>query len=64
MRKKINIEEKIALLGTLSEFTDPALLAEYINYAMTDAVRRQDLRTVFSRIASQPELSRHSFSIG
>jgi tricorn protease interacting factor F2/3 len=51
---KKNIEEKGALLGTLSEFTDPELLTEYINYAMTDAVRRQDLRTVFSRIAHNP----------
>jgi tricorn protease interacting factor F2/3 len=52
--EKVNIEEKIALLCTLSEFTDPALLTQYINYAMTDAVRRQDLRTVFSRIAHNP----------
>lgn len=52
--KKVNIEEKISLLGTLAEFSSPSLLAEYIDYALTDAIRRQDLRTVFSRVSHNP----------
>lgn len=52
--RKNNIEEKIALLSTLADFTDPSLLGEYLDYAMTSAVRRQDLRTVFSRVGHNP----------
>ncbi len=52
--RKNSIEEKIALLGTLAEFTNPSLLSEYLDYALTSAVRRQDLRTVFSRVSHNP----------
>ena len=52
--EKDNMEEKLALLGTLAEFTNHSLILEYINYATTGAVRRQDLRTVFSRVARNP----------
>ncbi len=52
--RKNNIEEKIALLSTLAEFTNPSLLKEYLDYAMTSAVRRQDVRTVFSRVGHNP----------
>jgi tricorn protease interacting factor F2/3 len=52
--RKNNIEEKISLLSTLAEFTNPSLLIEYLDYAMTSNVRRQDLRTVFARIGHNP----------
>jgi tricorn protease interacting factor F2/3 len=52
--KKTTTEEKVSLLGILSQFTDPSLLANYLNYSLTDKVRRQDLRTVFSRAAHNP----------
>jgi aminopeptidase N len=51
---KTATEEKLALLGILSEFTDPSLLRNYLDYSLTDKVRRQDLRTVFSRAAHNP----------
>lgn len=44
-------EEKVALLGTLGEFEKAELLKRYLDYSLTDAVRRQDLRTVFVRAA-------------
>ncbi len=44
-------EEKMALLGTLGEFEKADLLKRYLDYSLTDAVRRQDLRTVFVRAA-------------
>lgn len=59
--RKNNIEEKIALLSTLAEFTDSSLLREYLDYAMTSAVRRQDLRTVFSRVGHNPICPQHIF---
>jgi aminopeptidase N len=52
--QKVNIEEKNLLLSTLAEFTDRTLLTDYLNYALTDAVRRQDLRTVFARVSHNP----------
>jgi tricorn protease interacting factor F2/3 len=52
--EKTATEEKLALLGTLSEFTDPSLLKNYLDYSLTDKVRRQDLRTVFSRTSHNP----------
>jgi tricorn protease interacting factor F2/3 len=57
--EKTAIEEKISLLGVLSGFTDPSLLTNYLDYGLTEKVRRQDLRTVFSRASlnsSCPEL--------
>ncbi len=52
--EKENIEEKMSLLGTMADFADPDLLLDYLNYSLTDAVRRQDLRTVFARVANNP----------
>jgi tricorn protease interacting factor F2/3 len=52
--EKTATEEKLALLGILSEFTDPSLLKNYLDYSLTDKVRRQDLRTVFSRTSHNP----------
>lgn len=51
---KTATEEKLTLLGILSEFTDPSLLINYLDYSLTDKVRRQDLRTVFSRAVHNP----------
>ncbi|MBN1601783.1 MAG: M1 family metallopeptidase [Chitinispirillaceae bacterium] len=52
--EKSTTEEKLSLLGVLCEFTDPSLLTDYLDYSLTDNVRRQDLRTVFSRTARNP----------
>jgi tricorn protease interacting factor F2/3 len=52
--EKTTIEEKLSLLGILSQFTDPSLLTNYLDYSLTDKVRRQDLRTVFSRTSHNP----------
>ncbi len=51
---KTATEEKLSLLGILSEFTDPSHLKMYLDYSLTDKVRRQDLRTVFSRASNNP----------
>jgi tricorn protease interacting factor F2/3 len=52
--ERSNTEEKLSLLGVLSEFTDTALLTDYLDYSLTENVRRQDLRTVFSRAGRNP----------
>lgn len=52
--EKSATEEKLSLLGVLSEFIDPSLLTDYLDYSLTDKIRRQDLRTVFSRIVRNP----------
>lgn len=54
---KNNIEEKIALLSTLAEFTEPELLIDFLDYSITDAVRKQDLRTVFARVSHNQSCS-------
>lgn len=59
--EKEGIEEKVALLGTMGDFPDPSLLEDYATYALTDAVRRQDLRTVFTRMAHNPASSAFFF---
>jgi tricorn protease interacting factor F2/3 len=52
--QKTTTEEKLSLLGALSGFTDPSLLTNYLDYGLTEKVRRQDLRTVFSRASYNP----------
>lgn len=47
-------EEKIALLSTMAGFNDSRLLETSLDYALSDAVRRQDLRTVFARVGHNP----------
>jgi len=48
---KPGAEEKIALLATLAKFRSSTLLTVFLDYALTDAVRRQNLRSVFARVA-------------
>ncbi|MBD3243908.1 MAG: hypothetical protein GF331_25170 [Chitinivibrionales bacterium] len=48
------IEEKLAFLAAMGELADEELYREYLEYALTDAVRRQDLRTVFAVAATNP----------
>lgn len=49
---KKGVEEKLALLQTLGEFTDPSCIIEFLDYALTDAVRRQDLRYIFKGVTN------------
>jgi len=51
---KSGAEEKLALLGALADFSSPVLFGTFLDYALTDAVRKQDLRTVFSAAAANP----------
>jgi tricorn protease interacting factor F2/3 len=51
---KTGAEEKLALLGTLAGFKNGRLLESFLDYSLTDAVRRQNLRGVFSRVAKNP----------
>ncbi len=48
------IEEKLAFLSALGGFDDKELLREYLDYSLGEAVRRQDLRSVFARAAANP----------
>ena len=59
--RKEAAEEKVALLGALGDFADPSLLERYANYILTDAVRRQDLRTAFARMGQNPACSAFFF---
>lgn len=49
-----DVEERLVLLHALGAFADTALLREHLDYALTDAVRRQDLRRVFASAGTNP----------
>ena len=56
------VEEKIALLSAMAHLNDTRQLEAFLQYTLSDRVRRQDLRTVFSRISSNPLSSQLFFS--
>jgi len=49
-------EEKVKLLAAMSKFKDKKILETYLNYSLTNKVRIQDLRTVFSTPSANPYL--------
>jgi hypothetical protein len=51
---KSGVEEKLALLSTLAKFKNSGLLRSFLDYSLTEAVRRQNLRGVFARVAQNP----------
>lgn len=48
------IEEKLAFLTAMGELGNEELHRAYLDFALTDAVRRQDLRSVFAIAAGNP----------
>jgi len=53
--KTKNVEEKVKVLSSLYRFKDKSILKQALDYALTDKVRIQDLRTVFAMIEINPE---------
>mgnify|MGYP001566580248 CR=1 FL=1 len=50
------IEEKIKLLASLYRFKNPAILKNSLDFALSENVRIQDLRTVFGSLSSNPDI--------
>jgi tricorn protease interacting factor F2/3 len=55
------IEEKLSLLGALADFKDESLFIAYLDYSLTEAVRQQDLRIIFTRVVHNPLCAGHFF---
>ena len=49
-----SVEDKVKLLASLFKFKDEELLKKTLELSLSDKVRIQDLRTVFSVVASNP----------
>jgi aminopeptidase N len=56
-----SVEEKLTLLRVMGQFDHEKILEEYLNYALGDQVRLQDLRTVFATITANPASKRCFF---
>lgn len=49
-------EDKVKILSAMCKFKDEKILKSSLDFALTDKVRAQDLRTVFANINSNPNL--------